>query len=262
VCHHPAMALFRRSRSSLAEDWETIVQGAVAHWAYLDEDERDRLADLIEEFVTTKRFEAANGFELSDQIRTVISAEACLLVLGLDLGLRAYHDVGSIIVHPTTMQFRRLRAGAAVGTVVDDDMHLLGETSHGGPVVIAWDAADLGSRHPERGHNVVLHEFAHKLDMLDHIVDGTPPLPDAAARERWVAVCTNEFELLRHGYGGELVDPYGATNPGEFFAVATEIFFNRPADVAVQKPDLYAVLRDFYRQDPAARVHRRESATS
>ena len=253
------MPLFHRGRSSLADDWETIVEGAVAHWAFLDDAERDRLADLLDEFVTTKRFEAANGFELTDQIRTVIGAEACLLVLGLDLGLRAYHDVGAIIVHPTTMTFRRLRAGAAAGTVTDDPLHLLGETSHNGPIVIAWDAAELGSRHPERGHNVVLHEFAHKLDMLDHVVDGTPPLPDAAARQRWVEVCTREFELLQEGRGGELVDPYGATDPGEFFAVATEIFFNRPVEVAAQKADLYTVLRDFYRQDPAARVRRQRT---
>ena len=228
----------------------------MAHWAFLDDEEQERLAGLLEEFVTTKRFEPANGFELTDEIRTVISAEACLLVLGLDLGLRAYHDVGAIIVHPSTMTFRRLRAGAAAGTVVDDDMHLLGETSHNGPIVIAWDAADQGSRHPERGHNVVLHEFAHKLDMLDQVVDGTPPLPDAASRRRWSEVCTREFELLRGGSGGELLDPYGATDPGEFFAVATEIFFNRPVDVAAQKPELYAVLSAFYRQDPAARVRR------
>lgn len=83
---------------------------------------------------------------------------------------------------------------------------------------------------------MVLHEFAHKLDMLDHVVDGTPPLPDAEARQRWIEVCTHELELLRSGHGGHLLDRYGATDPGEFFAVATEVFFSRPIDLERHSP--------------------------
>ena len=252
------MSWFRR-RAALAEDWEQIVERAVAHWAFLDDDERDVLAGHIEGLVTTKRWEAANGFELTDEIRTVISAQAGLLVLGLDLD--AYADVGTIIVHPSTMRFRRTSQGEIAGTVVDGDVDLLGEASYQGPVVIACDAARFGARHPERGHDVVLHEFAHKLDMLDHVVDGTPPLPDQAARERWVEVCTHEYGLLRAGNGGPLLDPYGATDPAEFFAVATEVFFNRPVEVEEHKPELYEVLRDFYRQDPAERVRRHHRRT-
>ena len=105
---------------------------------------------------------------------------------------------------------------------------------------------------------MVLHEFAHKLDMLDHVVDGTPPLPDRAARERWIEVCTREFELLDRADGSDpVLDDYGATDPGEFFAVATEAFFTGPAALASHKPDLYGVLRDFYRQDPVRRAPRR-----
>ncbi|QXC61904.1 zinc-dependent peptidase [Aquihabitans sp. G128] len=253
------MSWFRR-RAALAEDWEQIVERAVAHWAYLDDDERDALAGHIEALVTTKRWEAANGFELTDEIRTVISAQAGLLILGLDLD--HYADVGAIIVHPSTMRFRRTSQGSIAGTVVDGDVDLLGEASYQGPVVIAWDSARHSARHPERGHDVVLHEFAHKLDMLDHVVDGTPPLPDAAARQRWVDVCSHELHLLRTGQGGPLLDPYGAADPAEFFAVATEVFFNRPVDVQAHKPELYAVLGAFYRQDPAERVRRRHGATA
>jgi Mlc titration factor MtfA (ptsG expression regulator) len=125
-----------------------------------------------------------------------------------------------------------------------------------GPVIVAWDAARAGARHPERGHDVVLHEFAHKLDMLDDLIDGTPPLPDRAARERWIAVCTTELRLLRMGMGGHLLSSYAATNPAEFFAVATEVFFGRPLDLREHKPALYGVFADFYRQDPAARLAR------
>lgn len=230
------------------------MQASVAHWAYLDDDERERLADLIEAIVTTKRWEAANGFELTDEIRTVIAAQAGLLILGLDLD--AYDDVGTIIVHPSTMRFRQTSRGDIAGTVVDGDVDLLGEASYGGPVVIAWDSAQRSARHPEHGHDVVFHEFAHKLDMVDHVVDGTPLLRDQATRDRWVKVCTEEFRRLRAGQGGHLVDQYGATNPAEFFAVVTEVFFNRPVELASHKPDLYGVLQDFYRQDPAARVRR------
>jgi Mlc titration factor MtfA (ptsG expression regulator) len=103
---------------------------------------------------------------------------------------------------------------------------------------------------------VVLHEFAHKLDMLDGMVDGTPPLLDGAARRRWIAVCTAEYDLLRAGEGGDLLRGYAAVNPGEFFAVATEVFFDRPGELQSQKPALYDVMRAFYRQDPAARARR------
>ncbi|MEO6627445.1 MAG: M90 family metallopeptidase [Aquihabitans sp.] len=245
-----------RHRATLPDDWETIVAARVAHWQLLDDDERNRMGDLIEGIVTTMRWEAANGFDLTDEVRTVIAAQAALLVLGLDAGIEPYHDVSTIIVHPSTMRRQEIRAGAVPGTVVDGAIDLLGEASYGGPVVIAWDAARRGARHPEHGHDVVLHEFAHKLDMLDTVVDGTPPLPDRAARERWAAVCTSEFEQLRAGRGGPLLDPYGAANAAEFFAVATEVFFDRPVKLHRAKPDLYAVLQNFYRQDPAARAHR------
>jgi len=186
----------------------------------------------------------------------VIAAQAALLILGLDL--ECYHDVRTIIVHPSTMHFAEEHHGPA-GTMTDERRDLLGATSLWGPVVIAWDSAQYGARHPNRGHDVVLHEFAHKLDLLDRVVDGTPPLLDAAARERWIEVCTLELARLRSGEGGDLIDDYGATDTGEFFAVSTEVFFTRPIELESTKPDLYEILRDFYRQDPAARLRRSRS---
>jgi Mlc titration factor MtfA (ptsG expression regulator) len=141
--------------------------------------------------------------------------------------------------------------------MTDEPMSIIGQ-AHGrrGPVIVAWDAARAGARHPERGHNVVFHEFAHKLDMLDNMIDGTPPLPDQATRRRWIEVCTAEFQLVRAGLGGHLLWSYAGVNPGEFFAVATEVFFGRPLELRIEKPALYEVLADFYRQDPAARLAR------
>ncbi len=243
---------WRRDRQGLPATWRELTAASVAHWAALDDDERDRLGDLMAQLVE-RRWEAANGFALTDEIRVVIAAQAALLILGLDID--CYRDVTAIVVHPTTVTLRGERAGPARGVVTDAPLPIVGQAqARRGPVVIAWDAARAGARHPERGYNVVLHEFAHKLDMLDGMVDGTPPLPDRAARQRWIDVCTAEYRLLRSGEGGDLLRGYAGVNPGEFFAVATEVFFDRPGELHAQKPALYDVLRAFYRQDPAART--------
>lgn len=250
------MRPWRPRARQLPDDWEARTAAAVAHWHVLDDDERARLGDLMAYLVARKRWEAAHGFDLTDEIRVVIAAQAALLILGLDVD--SYRDVRSIIVHPTTMTQRGPRASSvATGVMTDAPMPILGVAhDRRGPVMIAWDAARADARHPDRGHNVVIHEFAHKLDMLDNLIDGTPPLPDAAARERWVAVCTAEYRLLRSGRGGHLLWSYAGVNPGEFFAVATEVFFARPVELEAEKPALYEVLRDFYHQDPAARLRR------
>ena len=244
----------RRDRTPLPPHWRELTAATLAHWAVLDDAERERLGDLMAD-LAARRWEAANGFALTDEIRVVVAAQAALLILGLDID--CYRDVTAIIVHPTTVTLRGERPGPARGVATDAPLTIAGQThDRRGPVLIAWDAARAGARHPERGYNVVLHEFAHKLDMLDGMVDGTPPLPDTGARRRWVAVCTAEYRRLRTGEGGHLLRGYAAVNPGEFFAVATEVFFDRPLELAADKPDLYAVLRDFYRQDPAVRAAR------
>ncbi len=226
----------------------------MAHWRWLEADERLVLGDLIAELITTKRWEAAQGFELTDEVLVVISAQAALLVL--ELGIDAYDDVGTIIVHPSTMAFHRTSSGDIDGTEVSGVVHLLGEASQGGPVVIAWDSASRAARHPDRGHDVVLHEFAHKLDMADTVVDGTPPLLDQPQRDRWIAVNGHEYQRLRAGHGAPVLDPYGATDPGEFFAVTTEAFFTVPIQLRADAPALYGSYADFYRQDPAERLAR------
>ena len=245
---------WRRSRPGLPDTWRELAATSVAHWALLDDGERDRLGDLMAQ-IAARRWEAANGFALTDEIRVVIAAQAALLILGLDID--CYRDVTAVIVHPTTVTLRGERAGPAHGVMTDAPLPIVGQAGdRRGPVVVAWDAARAGARHPERGYNVVLHEFAHKLDMLDGMVDGTPLLPDPAARRRWIEVCTAEYDQLRAGEGGRLLRGYAGVNPGEFFAVATEVFFDRPAEMRELKPALYDVLRGFYRQDPARRLRR------
>ena len=253
------MALTRRGRRRQAltrpfpSAWRDLLVNRMAHWRLLDGTERERLEQLIRIILVDKYWEAAHGFELTDEIRVTISAMACLLILELDYDY--YHRVTSIIVSPTTMIHegeRRLDGGLST----DEPLPIIGLARHDGPVVIAWDAAQAHARNPHAGHNVVYHEFAHKLDMLDGSVNGTPPLESAGEYRRWVDVGDAEFRLLRQGRAGELLDPYGAVGPGEFFAVVTEVFFDRPIELELQKPQLYAMLRDFYRQDPASRERR------
>jgi Mlc titration factor MtfA (ptsG expression regulator) len=239
-------------RDGFPEAWRTVVAANLSHWPLLDADERARIEDTVMVLMLYKRWEAAQGFALTDEIRLTIAAQAALLVLGFDED--EYDNVDTIIVHPTTVYYESERAGPA-GTVTRAPVGLLGEAHFDGPVLIAWDAALEGARHPEHGHNVVIHEFAHKLDMMDGLVDGTPPLAREERVRRWAAVCTQEYERLRAN-PDPLLDDYAATDPGEFFAVVTEVFFDQPQALEEAKPDLYDVLRDFYRQDPAARERR------
>lgn len=246
------MPFWRRSVEPPA-GWEDEVAGWLPQFDVLDADERALLGVIIGELLGRKRWEAAKGFELTEAMRLTIAVQAALLALGLDAD--CYHEVRAIIVTPTTRVLTTPRPGPA-GTLVDGPFPVVGQ-AHGrrGPVIIAWSAVRRDLRRPDGGHNVVFHEFAHKLDMLDGTIDGTPPLADQATLDRWIAVCTAEYEALRAGEGG-LLRPYAGTNPGEFFAVATEVFFVQPVELQDEKPDLYDVLAGFYRQDPAARVRR------
>ncbi len=230
----------------------------MVHWRLLDDDESALLEAITVHLLDHKRWEAANGFALTETMRVLIAAQAALL--GLGLGIDAYRNVKTVLVHPTTQVLRGQRAGPATGVVTDSPMPILGQTKFAGPVSIAWDEATDNARHPERGHNVVYHEFAHKLDLLDGMIDGTPPLETKEEVERWVDVCTREYEALGNGRGGHLLRDYAAVNTGEFFAVATEVFFDLPVRMRREKRDLYEVLADFYRQDPAARADRTRDA--
>ncbi|MFK8024962.1 MAG: zinc-dependent peptidase [Ilumatobacter sp.] len=228
--------------------WEAVLVENFEHWSVLDEPELARMRTLVAAFFHGNRWEAARGMDLTDEAKVIISAQASMLLLGLDID--EYYDVTSIIVHRSTVRLRGEHRGAA-GTVTRGVQHLAGQATPKGPVVLAWNAVRRGATRPEGGQNVVYHEFAHRLDMLDGITDGTPPLGSSEAAERWRAVCTDAFERVRAG--DSVLRNYAATNPAEFFAVATEMFFNLPIELRHHEPDLYEELRSFYGQDPARR---------
>jgi MtfA peptidase len=252
--HHPHSTEQRQAlvaefpaswRDRLAVRWPT--------WATLSGDEQHRLEGLIVAFIAQARWEAANGFAITDDMQLVIAAQACLLVLELDLDL--YRRVESIIVHPRTVVLHGARSVGS-GMVADGPLAISGQAHHqAGPVLIVWSTAAFEARHSQVGTNVVYHEFAHKIDMVDGVLDGTPPIDDHVLRARWVEVCTAEFANLRRGRPSVLRD-YAATDPGEFFAVATEQFFTQPVALRYGNGALYEVLQGFYRQDPAARAMR------
>ena len=240
-------------------EWEVFVRRNVVHYGILSAAERAELHAMMQVFLEEKNWEGCGGLELTDEIRVTIAAEACLLQLGLPHDY--YRNVESILVYPSTIVLPEHRPGVfeRIAGPVDTNVAILGQAFAQGPVILVWDAVLHGARHPEQGHNVVYHEFAHKLDMLDGAADGTPPLADSGQLAEWVAVCSREFRQLRDcgGKGHKtFLDAYGATNEAEFFAVATEEFFDRPVALLAHAPELYHVLTAYYRQNPAERVNR------
>ncbi|MFN2523670.1 MAG: zinc-dependent peptidase [Mycobacteriales bacterium] len=241
----------RSRRRGLPDDGREIVERHLAVWQLLDDDERERLLVITDQLLSRKRWEAAQGFTLEDTVRVVIAAQAALLVLNLDAD--HYRLVSAVVVHPSTLTVTGERAGLFHGSVSDEPLPVLGLAQSGrGPVVVAWDQALAGASGTVPGHNVVLHEFAHKLDMLDGTIDGTPLLP-RDVRDDWVRICTEVYDDLISGHPRPPMRWYGATNPGEFFAVATEVFYEQSRELRDAEPDLYGVLARFYRQDPAGR---------
>jgi hypothetical protein len=237
--------------------WEEIVRRNVAHYCMLNAAERAHLCGLIQVFIAEKYWEGVGGLMLTDEIRVTISAQACLLLLGLPHNY--YQNVESIIVYPSTVVPPQRQTGFFENTLAPVELSrpIIGQAFLQGPVIIIWDAALRDGRHPESGHNVIYHEFAHKLDMLDGAADGTPPLRDRGEYSDWVKICTFEYLRLKHDAerGKEsFLNAYGATNEAEFFAVATEQFFDQPRSMIKYAPDLYRVLGEYYRQDPALRL--------
>lgn len=237
--------------------WEDIIRRNVVHYGMLSDAERAHLRALIQVFIAEKHWEGCGGLLMTDEIRVTISAQACLLLLNLPHNY--YQNVESILVYPSTVVPPPREPGffEARFAPVEDIGPIIGEALYQGPVIIIWDAALHGGHHPELGHNVVYHEFSHKLDMLNGAANGTPALRDRAEYREWVQICSREYLRLRRDAEcgkDSFLDTYGATNEAEFFAVATEQFFDKPHSMIAQAPDLYKVLQEYYRQDPAQRV--------
>jgi Mlc titration factor MtfA (ptsG expression regulator) len=240
------------------EAWRDVLRSDLGPWPTLEPGERLRLEGIVQVMLAEKHWHGCGGLELTDRIRVAIAGQAAVLLLGIEHDY--YRNVSEILIYPRAYRGGQPSRGEG-GVVSDEPDTRLGEAWLRGPVVLSWDAALLGGRRAHDGRNVVYHEFAHKLDMLDGVADGVPPLEAPAQYQRWFQAMMREYQALREdvqrGRDG-LLRPYGATAPEEFFAVVTEVFFEQGSKLEREAPELYAVLRDYFHQDPARRVRHPE----
>jgi len=218
--------------------------------AYLDAAAGRRLRDLALLFLHEKSLEAAGGLVLDDAMRVRIALLACQPVL--ELGLDCYEAFSSVIVYPEAFLVRDREHVDEDGVVHRGDEVLTGEAWEQGPVILSWQDVQESGR--GAGYNVVAHEFAHKLDMLDGAANGLPPLAGGMAVAAWEAA----FDAAYDDLAGRLdrgedpwIDPYAVQDPAEFFAVMTELFFDVPLHLQAEYPQVYRQLATFFRQDPA-----------
>ena len=231
--------------------WREIIERNVPFVRNLPPADRRELEQNILIFLSEKNFEGAGGLRMTDEIRITIAAQACTLLLHRKTDY--YPGLYSIIVYPSAyIAPQKVQQGR--GIVIEGMQPRLGESWTRGAVVLSWDDVLAGAADIHDGHNVVFHEFAHQLDSQDGKMDGAPILSDHSMYTTWARVLGQEYERLQQdtALGREtLLDRYGATNPAEFFAVATEFFFEKPRQLRQQLPQLYEELRHYYKQDPA-----------
>ena len=228
-----------------------LVEDDLPFFRRLSAADQVELLGHIQVFLVEKRFEGCAGLELTDDIRRNIAAQACLLLLHRKTDY--FPRLLTILVYPST--YLAEHKGPVEGPIWEEGtMPRLGETARQmGTLVLAWDAAKYGASDPSDGKNVVLHEFAHQLDFENGATDGAPALASRGQQLSWREVMRTEFASLRAADETgipTLLDTYGATNPAEFFAVATEAFFERPCALRARHPRLYAELQGYFRQDP------------
>ena len=214
----------------------------------------ERLRRMASLFLDRKEFSGAGGFVVDDAIAVSVAAQACLPVL--ELGLDHYDGFVGIVMHADAVVAER-EVIDETGVVHQYDEVLAGEAMEGGPLMLSWADVQGGEQRDAapRAYNVVIHEFAHVLDMRDGEPDGVPLLASTQARQAWLAVLSPEYdrfcERVVCGYD-TVLDPYAAEAPEEFFAVASEAFFVTPQKLQEEQPALYRLLASYYRQDPAA----------
>lgn len=243
-------------RASLDEATWLRVASRFSFFQRLNEEERGRLRELVILFLHGKQISAAGGMELDLEKLLGIAIQACIVIL--NLGIEHYDGWVEIIVYPDEFRPRHEMRNQE-GLIETDETSYAGQAWLNGPVLLSW--ADVENADDADGVNVVIHEFAHKLDMLNGDANGFPPLHAGMNREAWARDFTRAFEDLRRRVeaGEETeIDPYATESPAEFFAVISEAFFEIPDLVRTVYPDVYGQLAQFYRQDPASRELSRE----
>jgi len=251
------MAFFKKRRHDrlmqkpMSEEWIAILGQNVPYYHCLPPQDQRKLQGLIHIFLDEKWFEGVGGLELTDEIRVTIAAQACILMLHrqeeLYLGLR------TVIVYPHTYHVQET-IRRPEGIEIERSQVRSGESWSFGTIVLSWDNVLHGASDIHDGENVVFHEFAHQLDHETGAANGAPGLSTRSQYLAWARILSQEYESLvdhlRH-HRPDVFRPYSAESPAEFFAVATELFFEKPIQLRSRHPDLYQQLQLFYQQDPA-----------
>jgi Mlc titration factor MtfA (ptsG expression regulator) len=246
----PRLRLKRAMAVPFPGEWVEIVERNIEIYRNLPMPLRLKLRKMIKQFLHQKHFSGAGGLEITDEIRVTVAAQACMLQLNRRGSL--YPRLKYIIVYPTAFVVTRAQADTS-GVTSEARRGLLGESWDNGKVILAWDNVLHGARNFVDGQNVVLHEFTHQLDSETGSTDGAPLLAGESSYRSWANALSGEYRVLqRKARRGRrsLLDHYGATNPAEFFAVATETFFEKPARMAEHHAELFEVLRSYYGVDP------------
>jgi Mlc titration factor MtfA (ptsG expression regulator) len=225
----------------LKKDWPLYVRIPEAH--------RKTLHGYIQIFIAEKNFEGCGGLELTDEMKVLVAAQACLILCGSHHPV--YPKLKSVLLYPHTF----VAGGKGIfGSQFEEPSARLGESWQTGTVILSWNSVKGGAQNIQDGHNVSLHEFAHQLDQEDGLADGAPHLSSLSAARTWASVFQHEFkDFLNDLDKGRktVIDDYGATNGAEFFATATEAFFEKPDQLLRKRPELYAELKKYYQLDPA-----------
>ena len=248
----PGWRLKRLLSREIAPVWKDILLRNVPVYASMSGDLQHQLNKRVQQFLHQKKFVGCGGLEVDDEMRVTIAGQACLLLLNRPS--RVYPDLHTILVYPTAFLVPRNQVDGA-GVITETRQDLLGESWSDGRVILSWDHVQRGAANWSDGQNVVLHEFAHQLDSESGSNNGAPYLGSADNYRNWSEVLSRDFASLQTDamYRQQSVmDHYGATSPAEFFAVATETFFEKPWQMSERHAALFGELFKYYRVDPRA----------
>ena len=246
----PRYKLTRAIEEPFPDAWRKTLMHNFPVYRRMPADLQLQLKQRIKQFIHEKNYIGCAGFEITDEVRVTVAASACLLLLNRETDV--YAGLHYILVYPDAFLVQREALDPA-GLQTMKQSGVLGESWSNGKVILSWQDVLKGNKNFSDGSNVALHEFAHQLDHETGATNGSPALGGAARYERWAAVFTEEFKRLQHAaYQGDrtLIDQYGATEPAEFFAVVTELFFEKPAQMAAQHSSLFNELQGYYQVDP------------
>lgn len=246
----PRWRLKRALSRPLPASGLAILEKNIPVYARMPAPLQQQLQTLVVQFLHQKKFVGCAGLAITDEMRYTIAGQACLLLLNRQSAV--YPELDTILVYPDEFVVTRNEVGPG-GVVTPSANGLLGESWGDGRVILAWNHVQRGAADWTDGHNVVLHEFAHQLDSESGAANGAPYLPNVSSYRSWATVLSRDFDNLRHDaiyHQKSVMDHYGATNPAEFFAVATETFFEKPYQMAEHHEELYAQFLGYYKVDP------------